>query len=108
MIGHGLLEHCVASDGCPTAAPEDNPVSQVTLGYVPSLRPGALLFTLAAFRYSQTGRRDKNAVLVDLYGTAGGRKRNLFGESVATISKRAFGDLVPFRDVLLRLSLIHI
>ena len=102
MIGHGLLEHCVASDGCPTAAPEDNPVSQVTLGYVPSLRPGALLFTLAAFRYSQTGRRDKNAVLVDLYGTAGGRKRNLFGESVATISKRAFGDLVPFRDVLLR------
>lgn len=77
-------------------------MSQVTLGYVPSLRPGALLFTLTAFRYFQTGRRDKNAILVDLYGTTGGRKRNLFGASVATISKRAFGDFVPPRDVLLR------
>lgn len=77
-------------------------MSQVTLGYVPSLRPGALLFTLAAFRYLQTGGRDTNAILVDLYGTTGGRKRNLFGESVATISNRAFGDLVPPRDVLLR------
>ncbi|QNP41608.1 TniQ family protein [Lysobacter solisilvae (ex Woo and Kim 2020)] len=77
-------------------------MSTTALGYVPYLRPGALLFTLAAFRHFQIGRGSLDATLVDLYGTTGGRKRNLFGESVATISKRAFGCSVPPRDVLLR------
>ena len=79
-----------------------NSVSTTALGYVPYLRPGSLLFTLAAFRYFQMGRRGQEVILVDLYGTTSGRKRNLFGESVATISKRAFGPSVPPREVLLR------
>ena len=80
-------------------------MSIATLGYVPYLRPGSLLFTLIAFRRLQTGRRCKNKILVDLYGTTGGRKRNLFGENVATVAKRAFGDSVPPRDVLLKHTL---
>lgn len=79
-----------------------NRVSSTKLGYVPYLRPGALLFTLAAFRHFQLSGRNPETILVDLYGTSGGRKRNLFGERVATISKRVFGSSVPPREVLLR------
>lgn len=84
------------------------PVSTATLGYAPYLRPGALLFTLIAFRYLQTGRSNKNKILVDLYGTNGGRKRNLFGENVATVAKRAFGSSVSPKDVLLKHTLFGV
>lgn len=83
-------------------------MSATTLGYVPYLRPGALLFTLIVFRYFQTGRRSKERILFDVYGTIGGRKRNLFGESVATIANQIFGGSVQPKDVLLRHTLFGV
>lgn len=77
-------------------------MSAATLGYVPCLRPGAILFTLIAFRNLQLGHSHKEKTLIDLYGTAGGRKRNLFGENVATVSECAFGGSISPRDVLLK------
>lgn len=77
-------------------------MSLATYGYAPYLRPGALLFTLAAFRYSQKGRKNHHSILIDLSGSAGGRKRNLFGEHVAAVSLRAFGASVQPKDILLR------
>lgn len=82
-------------------------MSIATLGYVPYLRPGSLLFTLIAFRHLQSDR-SKEKTLVDLYGTAGGRKRNLFGENVASVAERAFGGSVPPGDVLLKHTLFGV
>ena len=76
-------------------------MSIATLGYVPYLRPGAMLFTLLVFRYRQSGSRGICKVLEDLYGRVGGRKRNLMGEHVATVVTRAFGDAASPKDVLL-------
>lgn len=75
-------------------------MSTATLGYVPHLRHGAMLFTLIAFRNGHT-RRSIKSILDDFYGTIGGRKRNLFGKNVSIVAKRAFGGSVSPMDVLL-------
>lgn len=83
-------------------------MSIANLGYAPYLRPGALLFTLTAFRHFQIGRGCKGKANDDLFGNIGNRKRNLFGEHVANVAERAFGNSLTPEDVLLKHTLFGV
>lgn len=72
----------------------------MSLGYVPHLRPGALLFTAIAWRHLLNGRAHQSSSVEDVYGHIGGRKRNIFGERVAYASRALFAGVVSPRDVL--------
>lgn len=78
------------------------PGSTPALGYIPGLRHGALLFTLLAFRYLERGRTRHDQVPIEIFGTTGGQRRNLFGENVSMASDRAFGGKVSPKEILLR------
>lgn len=78
------------------------------LGYVPFLRPGALIFTVIAWRYQWSGSVGRCRTIADVYGSIGGRKRNLFGERIGPAAAAIFGDSQSPREVLLRHTMFGI
>lgn len=80
----------------------------IRLGYVPYLRPGALIFTAIVWRHIFNGATSELRSLEEVYGHVGGRKRNLFGERVLFASKSLFGDSLSPKDVLSRHTLFGI
>ncbi len=79
-----------------------------SLGYVPYLRPGALLFTAIVWRYLLKGGTNEVKAVEEIYGHIGGRKRNLYGERVRFATSALFGDSLSARDVLQRHTLFGI
>ena len=78
------------------------------LGYVPYLRPGALLLTAIVWRHLLNGGTSESRSIEEVYGHIGGRKRNVFGERVKYASSALFGrDMAPM-DVLLRHTLFGV
>lgn len=78
------------------------------LGYVPYLRPGALIFTAIVWRHLLRGRTNETSAVEDVYGHIGGRKRNLLGERVLHASKSLFGQSLSAEQVLLRHTLFGV
>lgn len=74
----------------------------MSLGYVPYLPPGALLFTAVVWRHLLNGASSEDKSVEEIYGHIGGRKRNLFGERVKFSSVAVFGGSLTPEEVLLR------
>ena len=83
-------------------------MSGIPLGYVPYLRPGALIFTAIAWRHLLMGGISEKKSVEEVYGHIGGRKRNLFGERVQFASKALFGKDKSPEEVLLRHTLFGV
>jgi hypothetical protein len=79
-----------------------------SLGYVPYLRPGAILFNAVVFRYLASGKASREQAISDVYGHIGGRKRNLLGGNMLTASSRLFGASASPLEVLRRHTLFGI
>lgn len=80
----------------------------MSLGYVPYLRPGTLLFTAIVWRHHLSGSTNENKSVEEIYGSLGGRKRNLFGERVQFASNALFGKSMAPEDVLRQHTLFGI
>lgn len=77
-------------------------MSGLSLGYVPYLPSGALLFTAIAWLHQLRGRHSQAKAIEDVYGHIGGSKRNLFGERIHFASRAIFGNSLSPEEVLCR------
>lgn len=80
----------------------------MSLGYVPFLRPGALIFTAIVWQYLLNGRASAQRAIEGVYGRVGGRKRNILGDRVAYATRALFADSLSPEDVLHRHTLFGV
>lgn len=78
-----------------------------SLGYIPFLRPGALLFTAIVYQYLAAGRTNTKDPIQSVYGRAI-RTRNLFGMGASTASERLFNGSLSPHEILNRHTLFGI
>jgi hypothetical protein len=83
-------------------------MSGISLGYVPYLRPGSLVFTAVVLQFLAAGRIGAGKAIRDVYGDLRVGSRNLFGNRARYISNTVFSDSLSPLDVLQRHSLFGI
>lgn len=79
-----------------------------SLGYVPHLPPGTLIFSAIAWRHLLNGSNSSQKSVEEVYGHIGGGKRNLFGTRVRLAARALFGQSVSPEEVLRRHTLFGI
>lgn len=79
-----------------------------SLGYVPHLPPGTLIFSAIAWRHLLNGGSNHSKSVEEVYGHVGGGKRNLFGGRVRFAARALFGQSVSPEEVLRRHTLFGI
>lgn len=79
-----------------------------SLGYLPHLPPGTLIFSAIAWRHLLNGGSHHLKSVEEVYGHVGGGKRNMFGGQVRFAARALFGQSVSPEEVLRRHTLFGI
>lgn len=71
-----------------------------SIGYLPILRKGDLLFNLVILRHALTGARAWSQCAIDVFGLPWNRSRHLFGCNAHWVATHVFANGLSARDVL--------